>query len=162
AIMQRFAQHQSIIAWMLADEPDQAFVPWWYIPPASFVSEYNAAKIKTALPLFADFQRAGWSVTSDVAPYADGVDFWMGEPYGPEFDTIPHATNMFRSIKPGPIWLAQNAIDAPLIVPKAYWAIINGATGLAYFNWDEFKANPEKMAKVRQVFSELKQLKNAI
>ena len=161
SIIQRFAPHQAVIAWMLADEPDQVAVPEWYIQPAKFLAIYNAAKAKTTLPLFADFQR-GWSVPGDVAPYVDGIDFWMGEPYGTEFQWLSRGTNLFRSLKPRPIWLAQDAIDPALIVPKAYWAMINGSTGIVYFIWDYFKSDPAKMNKARQAFSELKQLKSVI
>jgi hypothetical protein len=49
-----------------------------------------------------------------------------------------------------------------LIVPKAYWAAISGATGIVYFNWDYFKADPAKLAAATQAFAELKQLNSVI
>ncbi len=161
AIMQRFASHRSIIAWMLADEPDQSLIPRSYIQPANFIDEYNAAKTKTTLPLFSDMQRS-WSTITDVSPYTPGLDFWMAEPYGPDFQGVNHAVNMFNSLRRRPIWLAQDDIDPRLIVPKAYWAIINGATGIVYFYWPTFKANAPLLAKVQQAFSELKQLQSVI
>jgi hypothetical protein len=49
-----------------------------------------------------------------------------------------------------------------LLVPKAYWAVIQGATGIIYFDWDAFKSDPAKMAAAAQAFGELKGLKSAI
>jgi len=109
-----------------------------------------------------DFQMAAYGNAGDIAPYADASDIWMGEPYGTDFATLNHAVNLFNSIRTKPIWLAQDDIDAPLIVPKAYWAIIAGATGIHYFTWEIFKKDPAKLAAAQQAFGELKQLKNAI
>ena len=163
AVMQQFAPHLANIAWMMTDEPDQSFVPFWYIDPSIFVAEYGAAKAATTLPLFADFQRAAWSVNTDVSPYAPGVDFFMAEPYGPDFQTVNHAVNMFQSLPPArPVWLAQDNPDSSLIVPKAYWALVNGVTGIGYFNWDTFKADPLLVAAAQQVFTELGQLKSVV
>ncbi len=154
--------HLANIAWGLADEPDQANVAWYSVPPSTFLTEATTARASTSLPVTADFQRAAWSVTSDVAPYNGSADIWMAEPYGADFSAINHAVNMFNSIQPRPIWLAQDSISANLIVPKAYWAIIAGATGIHYFNWDSFKADPLLVAGATQVFNELKGLQNAI
>jgi uncharacterized protein (TIGR03437 family) len=162
SVAERFAPHLANIAWLLADEPDQAAVPWYYIQGHTLTSEYNAMKSGTSLPVLADFQRAAWSSTSDVAPYVSAVDFWMAEPYGEDFSTVNHAMDMFASLKPRPTWLAQNAIEAPLLVPKAYWAMINGATGIIYFNWDEFKDNPAKLAAAKQAFGEISGLKSVL
>lgn len=162
AVMQKFAPHLANVAWMLADEPDQKFASWWQIPGSTFVNEYNAAKTQTTLPLFADMQRAATGTTAEIAPYAPGLDFWMAEPYSSDFFYLNYAVGLMRSVRQLPIWLAQDAIDAPHIVPKAYWAVVNGATGIAYFNWDQFKADPAKLAASQQVFGEMKQLKNVI
>jgi hypothetical protein len=162
-VMQKFGPHLANVAWMLADEPDQTLVPYWYMDPSVFLSVSNATKAQTALPLFADFQRAAFSVSSDVSPYVPGVDFFMAEPYGSDFQFVNHAADMFHSFPPTrPIWLAQDDIDASLIVPKAYWLLINGVTGIAYFSWDTFKAQPAKLAAAEQVFSEMRQLKGVI
>jgi hypothetical protein len=127
--MQKFAPHLANIAWMVSDEPDQASVPYWYIAPNTFLKESTAAKTRTKLPVFADFQRAAWSVASEVSLYAPGVDLFMAEPYGPDFQSVAHAATMFRSLRPAlPIWMAQDDIDMGLIVPKAYWVLVNGAT----------------------------------
>ena len=162
AVVQRFAPHLANIAWFLADEPDQADVPWYYIQGPTLTAEYNSMKSGTSLPILADFQRAAWSSTAEVAPYVSAVDFWMAEPYGEDFSSVNHAIDMFTSLRPRPIWLAQNAIDARLLVPKAYWAVIGGATGIIYYDWDEFKRNPAKLAAAKQAFDELKGLKSAI
>ena len=162
-IMQTFGPHLANIAWFLSDEPDLVEVPVFeYIPPATFVAEGNAARGATSLPLFADMQHAAWSVAADDVPYAPGIDFWMAEPYGPDFSSLQHATSLLTSISPRPIWLAQDLIDANLIVPKAYWAIVNGATGIFYFTWPVFKQSPGQLNAATQAFSELTTLEGAI
>jgi hypothetical protein len=160
--VQTFAPHLANIGWFLADEPDLTQVPWEYVPPATFIAEHNAVKTETTLPVMADFQRGAQGATSDIAPYNGSADIWMAEPYGTDFSTVNHAINLFNSVQSRPIWLAQDNIDASLIVPKAYWAIIAGATGIHYFTWDAFNADPTKLAAAEQVFSELKGLNNAI
>jgi hypothetical protein len=161
--VQRFAPHRANIAWMLADEPDQTFVPFWYIQPSKYLEAYAAAKSRTSLPVFADFQRASWSLTSDVSPYQSGSDLLMAEPYGPYLENVTHATDMFKSFSPArPIWMAQDDTDVNLIVPKAYWSVINGSTGIGFFDWPTFKANAPKMAAAQQTIGELKSLKNVI
>jgi hypothetical protein len=159
---QTFGPHLANIAWFLADEPDLPNVSWHYIPANTFLLESSAAKMGTSLPMTADFQHAAYGTTSDISPYNGSADIWMAEPYGPDFGSVNHAVNLFNSIQRRPIWLAQDAIDASLIVPKAYWAVIAGATGIHYFTWDGFKADPAKVAAATQVFGELKGLKNAI
>ncbi len=103
AVMQRFAPHLANIAWFLADEPDQADVPLYYIQGPTLAAEYNLAKSVTSLPVLADFQRAAWSSTAEVAPYVPAVDFWMAEPYGEDFSSVNHAMDMFTSLKPRPV-----------------------------------------------------------
>jgi hypothetical protein len=162
-IMQTFAPHLANIAWFLSDEPDLVEVPVFdYVPPATFVAEGDAAREATSLPLFADMQHAAWSVAADDAPYAPGIDFWMAEPYGPDFSSLQHATSLLTSISPRPIWLAEDLIDASLIVPKAYWAIVNGATGIFYFTWPIFEQSPGQLSAATQAFGELTTLKGAI
>jgi hypothetical protein len=164
-VMPQFAPHLANIAWFMDDEPDQADVPWYYIPGPTFVAEYNAAKPQTSLPLMADFQRAaagGAYALGQDAPYAPGVDMWMAEPYGTDFSRVNNAVNVFNSLQRRPIWLAQDAIDAGLLAPKAYWAVINGATGIIYFTWSALESDSAKLAAVQQVFGELNGLKNAV
>jgi len=162
SVTQRFAPHLANTAWLLADEPDQANVPWYYIQPPTLAAEYTAAEEGTSPPILADFQRAHWSSTDEVAPCASAVDPWMGEPYGADFTGMNHAADTFNSIAPRPIWFAQDAIDASLVVPKAYWSVIGGATGVIYFTWDRFKNESEKLAAATQAFGELKELENVI
>ena len=159
--VQTFAPHLANIGWFLSDEPDLQ-VPLEYIAPATFIAEYNAVKTKTSLPVMADYQRGSYGATSDIAPYNGSADIWMAEPYGPDFSSVTHAINLFNSVQARPIWLAQDSIDASLIVPKAYWVVIGGATGIHYFTWAAFNADPAKLAAAEQVFSELKGLNNAI
>ncbi len=162
-IIQTFAPHLANIAWFLSDEPDLVEVPVFdYVPAATFVAEGNAARGATSLPMFADMQHAAWAAASDEVPYAPGVDFWMAEPYGPNFGSLQHATSLLTSVAPKPIWLAQDLIDADLIVPKAYWAIVNGATGIIYFTWPAFQQSPDQLSAATQAFSELTTLKSAI
>jgi hypothetical protein len=158
AAVQTFAPHLAVLGWSLADEPDLIELPFTYIPAATLTAEYNAVKSATSLPVTFDSQHAAYDSASCVAP----ADVWMAEPYGPDFYTVAHAASVFNSLQKRPIWLYQDAIDAALIVPKAYWAIIHGVTGIHYFDWDQFKADSGKLAATTQVFGELKSLNKAI
>ncbi len=161
-IAQTFAPHLANIAWQLADEPDLIELPPDYVPPSTFLAESAALRTQTSLPVTADFEHAHWDVAGRIIPYNGSTDIWMAEPYGPDFSVINHAVNLFNSIQSKPIWFAQDAIDATLIVPKAYWAILAGSTGIVYYNWDTFKTDAAKLAAATQAFSELKSLQPAI
>lgn len=161
-VTQTYAPHLANIAWLLADEPDQSNVGWLYIPASTFIAEATAARTQTSLPMMADFQKASYGTTIDIAPYNGSANIWMAEPYGADFSGINNAVNIFNAIQQRPIWLAQDDTGASVIVPKAYWAVIAGATGIHYFDWDTFKADPPSLTAVEQVFSELKGLNNAI
>jgi len=160
--VQTFAPHLAVLGWSLADEPDEIEISFNYIPPTTLGAEYTYAKTATSLPLTFNSQHAGYYAADNLQPYAASADFWMAEPYGSDFDSVVNAVSVFNTNKPQPIWLYQDAIDATLIVPKAYWAIINGVTGIHYFDWDGFKADGNKMAATKQVFTELNTLKSAI
>ena len=161
-VTQTFAPHLANIAWYLADEPDLSSIHWIYVPPVTFVAESQAAREKTTLPVTADFQKATYGTISNLSGYNGSADIWWAEPYGTNFSTLTHAVQLFNAVQRRPIWLAQNDIEASLIVPKAYWALVNGVTGIHYFNWDTIKNEPLKLVAIEQVFSELKNLKNAI
>jgi len=158
AIIGQFAGHRAVIAWFLVDEPDQADVAWYAIEPATLVAEYEAARGASAPPVVADFQRASWSDPSEVAPYAGAVDLWMAEPYGENFGGVTHAMDLFDGIEPRPVWLAQDAVAAGLVVPKAWWVVVQGATGILYFTWQEFAGDPARLEAAAQAFGELGQL----
>jgi len=163
AAAKTFAPHLANIGWYLADEPDLIEISWLYVPPATFLAESSALKTETSLPVIADFQHAFYGPVSEIAPYNGSADIWMSEPYGSDFIGINNAVNLFNAIQTRPIWLAQDLLaDTTLIVPKAYWAIIAGATGIFYFTWGEFQASPTGLAAAEQVFSELKGLNHAI
>ena len=154
-----FAPHLANIAWTLADEPDLwAFL---FFAVSNFPAEYAAAKGASSLPVTTNLQRASFAPVSDTSLYNGSVDIWMAEPYGPDFSSTSYAINLFNAIQPRPIWLAQDDIGS-LIVPKAYFAVIGGVTGIHYFSWDTFKGDPVGLAAASQVFSELKGLNNAI
>ena len=158
AVVDRFGNHRAQIAWYLADEPDQVEVPWIAIDPQRLHSEYTLAKTKTSLPIFCDFRRASRSTSQELAPFVDSTDFWMAEPYGWHFGAVNRAIQNFNALSARPIWLAQDVIAAALIVPKAYWAVTAGATGLFYFNWVEAKEDPERLQAIQTVFRELRTL----
>ncbi len=162
AALSQYAPHLANILWLLSDEPDVPSIPYLYIPAPTFIAEYQAAKPNSALPIMADFQCAAWCAPSETQPYVGSVDVWMAEPFGSDFSSVNHAVNTFNTLSPQPIWLAQDAIDANLIVPKAYWAAISGATGIIYYDWDYFKAAPAKLAAATQAFTELNLLNNVI
>ena len=162
-VTQTYAPHLANIAWFLADEADLIQVPvFGYVDPTTFVAEGNGARTGTTLPLFADMQHATYDTAAYEAPYAPGIDFWMAEPYGDAFNDLQYATSLLTSVASRPIWLAQDMVDTPLIVPKAYWAIVNGATGIFYFTWPDFQGNPPALAAATQAFSELTSLQGAI
>lgn len=161
-VTQTFAPHLANIGWYLVDEPDLSSIRWYYVPPASLLAESRAAREKTTLPITADFQTATYLSAGNLSGYNGSADIWWAEPYGPNFSTLTHAVQVFNAIQRRPIWLAQDDIEPGLIVPKAYWAIVNGVTGIHYFNWDTIKNEPLKLAAMEQAFGELKSLKNAI
>jgi hypothetical protein len=158
----RYAPHLANIGWFLDDEPDQSAVTWDYVLPQTFVGEYAAVQSGTSLPILADFQQASYNVASVDAPYNGSADIWMAEPYGTSFAGVTHAIATLEGIQQRPIWLFENDITSTLIVPKAYWSIVNGATGIIYYDWANFSANPEELAAVAQAFSELGSLQSAI
>jgi hypothetical protein len=163
AVMQFYAPHKANIAWLLADEPDQTLVNFWYTDPTVFVSESSSAKTQTTLPFLADFQRASFSSPSDVAPYTPGVDLFMAEPFGASFGGVNHATNLFSTMPPArPVWISQDSQSPNIVIPKAYWALVNGVTGIGYFSWLGIKTQPDTLAAIQQVFSEIGQLKNVV
>lgn len=161
-VIQTFAPHQAVLGWSIADEPDLIELPVTYISPATLTAEYAAIKSATSLPVTFDSQHAAYDTAAFEAPYAPAADIWMAEPYGADFGSVAHAASIFNSIKKQPVWLYQDAIAANLIVPKAYWAILQGVTGIHYFDWDAFKADSTKVAAAQQVFTELNSLKPAI
>jgi hypothetical protein len=162
SIMEQFSHHLAVVSWFLVDEPDQADVAWYVIEPSTLTAEYEAAKTMTRLPVLADFQRASWESASVIEPYADAVDFWMAEPYGSSFGGVVHAMDLFNSIERRPVWLAQDAVDADLVVPKAWWVVVQGATGILYFTWWEFSDDGARLAAATQAFLELGQLRDAV
>ena len=161
-IAAQYSHHLANIGWFLDDEPDQSSVPAWFMQPAVLTAEYQVLAPQVGVPVMIDLQRASYSYTSEFQPYVGAADILMAEPYGPDFYGITHSVTSLNSITSKPIWLAQDAIDASLIVPKAYFAAVSGATGILYFVWPDFKAAPDKAAAVSQAFAELKQLSPAI
>src|SRR5262249_13316926 len=79
-----------------------------------------------------------------------------------DFNGVANEVNLLNSLRKLPIWFAEDDIDANLIGPKAYYSIVKGATGVAFFTWDNFKADPAKFAAANQTLKELGQLKDAI
>jgi hypothetical protein len=169
-LVTRYGPHLANIGWFLTDEPDLDVYGWNPISPLDLISEGHAIRAKSSLPVLADFQRAHYDdhIPPLDAPYNGSVDIWMAEPYGnstnPGFTYVTHAINLLDGIQKRPIWLFQNDITASLMVPKAYWAIVNGATGILYFNWPAFASTTDvaKLKAAGQVFSELGSLKNVI
>jgi hypothetical protein len=161
AILERFGPHLANIAWYLDDEPDSA-VSWYQVKPATLIAEYKSAKTKTSLPQLVDFQRADWGTTADISPYAGSFDIWMAEPYGTDFTGVAAAVDNFNAIAPHPIWLAQDDVPASYVMPKAYYAIAKGVTGILYFSWPAFKKDAAKLDAAKQAFGELASLKDAI
>jgi hypothetical protein len=161
-LVARYAPHLANIGWFLDDEPDQSGVNWYYILPQALQEEYAAVQSSTSLPILADFQHASFDLPLVDAPYNGSADIWMAEPYGASFTGVTNAITTLEGIQQRPIWLFENNITSTLIVPKAYWSIVNGATGIVYYNWTTISANPAALAAVGQAFSELGSLQSAI
>jgi len=156
-----YGPHLANIGWFLDDEPDLWFV-WYTLAPQMLIHEAAALRSKSTLPVLVDFQQAHYGPPSLIAPYNGSANIWMAEPYGTNFSYVTHATSLFNSIQKRPIWIFQNDIAVNLIVPKAYWAIVNGVTGLVYFDWPSFSNDQAGLDAVKEVFSELKYLKGPI
>jgi hypothetical protein len=157
-----YGSHLANIGWFLDDEPDLSEIVWYTLAPNMLINEAAALRSKSTLPVLVDFQHAHYGPRSLIAPYNGSADVWMSEPYGTDFSHVTHATGLFNSIQRRPIWIYQNDITANLIVPKAYWAIVNGVTGLIYFDWPSFSKDQAGFDAVAQVFSELTSLKGPI
>ena len=157
-----YGPHLANIGWFLDDEPDLSEIVWYTLAPKMLINEAAALRSKSTLPVLVDFQHAHYGPRSLIAPYNGSADIWMSEPYGEDFSGVTHATTLYNSIQKRPIWIYQNAIRAALIVPKAYWAIVNGVTGLVYWEWPTFSQDQAGLDAVKQVFSELKSLKGPI
>jgi len=157
-----YGPHLANIGWFLDDEPDLPEIVWYTLAPRMLIDEAAALRSKSTLPVLVDFQHAHYGPRSLIAPYNGSADIWMSEPYGADFSGVTHATNLFNSIQRRPIWIYQDDIAANLIVPKAYWAIVNGVTGLVYWDWHSFSQDQAGLDAVKEVFSELTSLKGPI
>ncbi len=157
-VLQRFGSHLANLGLYMVDEPDQDAVPWYFITADKFVAEHDAAKTATKLPVFSDLQHASWDAASFDAPYASGVDIFLAEPYGDDFSSLAHAAGVFATMPKRPMWLAQDPITTDRIVPKAYYAITSGSTGILYFTWAPFRDDAGKKAAAKQAFAELESL----
>ena len=158
----QYGPHLANIGWFLDDEPDQSEIVWYTLAPERLINEAAALRSKSTLPVLVGFQHAHYGPRSLIAPYNGSADIWMAEPYGTDFSGVTHATTLYNSIQRRPIWIYQNDIAASLIVPKAYWAIVNGVTGLVYWPWPSFSKDQAGLDAVKEVFSELKSLKGPI
>ncbi len=162
AVAARFAPHLAEIGWYLCDEPDQNAVAFYDVPPSSFVAEGQALAPALGVPATADFQHADWDQTGFDDPYAPGVAFYMAEPYGTNFGGVTTAMKTFAGMGAKPVWLAQDDPGAAYVVPKSWFDVIAGATGIVFFDWPAFQGDPAGMAAARQAFAELSSLRPAI
>ena len=157
-----YGGHLANIGWFLDDEPDLSEIVWTRLAPNMLIGEAIELRSKSNLPVLVDFQHAHFGPPSVIAPYNGSADIWMSEPYGTNFSYVTHATSLFNSIRQRPIWIFQDNIAANLTVPKAYWAIVNGVTGLIYYDWPDLSKDQAGLDAVKQVFSELKSLEGPI
>ena len=187
SIANTYAPHQANIAWSLADEPDIHAIPWFYLGGPEMVTLGQIANQYMSLPKFAMLNNPGRNPGNrdsnfHIADYNGSTDIWGAAPYGDDWDQVGgtgfthvnNALNVFDSVLPlRPIWFAMDGnVDtqdppqyhAELIVPKAYYSIINGVTGILYFDWTTFNNDdvPSCTPHVKcllnaagQVFSEL-------
>jgi len=162
AVAAQFTPHLAEIGWYLCDEPDQNTVAFYDIPSDTFVAEGQALAPAVGLPVTADFQHADWDKTGFDDPYAGGVAFYMAEPYGASFAGVTTAMGTFAGMGPKPVWLAQDDPGAAYIVPKAWFDVVSGATGIVFFDWPTFQKDDAGMAAAQQAFAELSSLSPAI
>ncbi|MHB8417833.1 MAG: carbohydrate binding domain-containing protein [Myxococcales bacterium] len=162
AVAAQFAPHLAEIGWYLCDEPDQNAVTFYDIPAATFVAEGQALGPAVGMPVTADFQHADWDTSGFDDPYAAGVSFYMAEPYGTNFAGVTTAMKTLAGMGPKPVWLAQDDPGAAYIVPKAWFDVIAGATGIVFFDWPAFQKDAAGLAAAEQAFAELSSLEQAI
>ena len=160
ALVSSYAPQLANIGWFLDDEPDQQAVNWYLLSPPTLVKEAETVRQHTSLPTLVDFQHAAYTTVDPR--YNGAADIWMAEPYGKDVEHVTEAISTLEAIQQRPIWLFQNDTTTTLIVPKAYLAIIDGATGILYFNWDKFHLNKAGYGEVQKVFAKLGSLKEVI
>jgi hypothetical protein len=163
SIIDQFTNHRAVIAWFLVDEPDQSGVAWYSIQPQTLINEYTKVKSATTIPVIADMQRT-WETNAVqiMQSYAPAMDIWMAEPYGEDFTELRSAVSVMRQAQHKPVWLAQDAVASNLIVPKAYYAVVNNVTGILYFRWDSFKSDTARLNAAGQAFTELRNLSSVL
>jgi hypothetical protein len=162
AVMTAYAPYLANIGIYLADEPDLSFQQE-LIDPTVLAAERAAAHTVTSLPLLADLQHAHYDPPAVDQPYQDGEDIYGSEPYGDGFGGVTNSFTVFATMTPRPVWLFDtNHTDPTTVVPKAYFSIVSGATGLAFFTWGSISADAGNLAAFTQAIGELSQLSGPI
>jgi len=160
-IMTAYGSHLANVTFYLADEPDQAFYKYSLIDPAVMQQEVAAAHTVSPLPLVADLQHAHYDPPSVDKPFEISEDIYASEPYQDDASGITQSFAVFAQMTPRPVWIFDdNHADPSVIVPKAYYGTILGASGLAFFDWNSLDA--ANRAADAQAIDELSQLTDAI
>jgi hypothetical protein len=161
AVMEAFAPHLANVGFYLADEPDQAYYKYSLIDPKVMASERAAAHTKSNLPLLADLQHAHYDPPAVDQPFQDSEDIYGSEPYQEDASGITQTFAVFGTMTKRPVWIFDdNHTDVTTVVPKAYYSVILGATGVVYFDWPSLD-DQNKQADA-QAIGELSQLSDAI
>lgn len=162
-----YGHHLANIVWQLADEPDfYDVLPDEYITTGTLVAQYNAMKPILSVPITNDFQHSYFN-DGLISTYSLATDIWMAEPYGDNFSGIDNATSLYNSIKTAPIWIFDSSVSTGSIVPKAWYAVIRGVTGIVYFSYNDYYSSQFQGAQsswtlTSQAFNEIKPLTAAI
>jgi hypothetical protein len=136
AVMDAFAPHLANIGFYLADEPDQAFYKYSLVDPKVMQAEVAAAHTKSQLPFLADLQHAHYDPPAVDQPFQDSEDLYGSEPYQEDLSGIVQTFNVFGAMTKRPVWIFDdNHADVSTVVPKAYFSVMSGATGVLYFDW---------------------------
>jgi hypothetical protein len=161
AVMDAFAPHLANIGFYLADEPDQGYYQYSLVDPVVMAQERAAAHTRSALPLLADLQHAHYDPPAVDQPFQDSMDIYGSEPYQEDTSGITQTFAVFSTMTKRPVWLFDdNHADVSTVVPKAYFSVIAGATGLLWFDWPSLDA--ANRAADAQAIGELRQLEGAI
>lgn len=176
--------HLANIAWNLADEPD--------LSPVSFhITGMEMSTLATLahgsmglhqLPLITAIQNP----PMHASEYSGSTDIWetdyaYGYRWPLDYQRIRDAVSAFQPLRP--MWFVfdgnpefdQNgnivAYHPEEIIPKAFYAVVKGVTGILYFDWQTFNTlnlpgcpvnDPCLLDRAEDVFSELGSIQDVI
>ncbi len=159
-----FMYHPAVLAWYLCDEPDHER---WSVPPdemrlaSKLLRELDPGHLTCSVVM-------PWA-DSNLYRYADSVDILMTDiyPIGDErpanLESISRATGvMRRAVKDErPVWVVLQATEKGTPqehVAATYLAVVAGADGIFYWEYEDGAKNPDVWHKVCALAHELSDL----